>query len=384
VIELGERVAAPAAGRLLAGFGADVVKVEAPDGDPTRRWGPFRDDESNSEASGTFLYLNTGKRSVTANLSSEGGREVFQRLVSGADLLITNYSRVQMSEPGLSYAALSAGNPKLGMVSITDFGLDGPYADFQAVALTQFAMGGQMWMTGEPYREPIKNFGYQAEQQAGAQAFAASLALIVGAVISGSGDHIDLSIQEVQASILEVNGPNAFNYGTESYRHGNVLRATWGIYPCRDGYVGIHILDRNLPEFFHVLSRDDLTQTYLNPMKRAEDNDLLEALVYAWCADRTEKEIFEAGVDAGAPIAYLPRVAELLAWQALAEKGFWHLVDHPVAGALPYPGAPLTIDGSPYKVSCAPMLGEHTDLVLGEELGYRPEEIAALRALGAV
>jgi len=112
--------------------------------------------------------------------------------------------------------------------------------------------------------------------------------------------------------------------------------------------------------------RDDLTEVYMDPVKRSEDNDLLTAILYGWCSERTQAEIFAAGVAAGAPIGYLPRLDELLAWPGLAQKGFWRYVDHPDAGLRPYPAAPITIEGAPFTVTRAPRLGEHTAEVLTE------------------
>lgn len=366
VLELGGSVAVPAAGRLLAGFGADVIKVETTDGDPARHYGPFPGGVPDPDASGLFLWLNTGKRSVALDYASPAGRDVLARLVGECDLLLTGLPPRQLAELGLGYDELAAGHDGLAMVTVTDFGLTGPHRDYQATALTAFATGGQMWMTGEPYRPPVKNFGFQAEHQAGLHAFAAALTLLYQALTTGRGDQAEISVQEAQASILEVNGPNAFNYGTESFRHGNILRATWGVYPCADGYVGIHVLDRNLPAFFRAMGREDLTETYLVPANRAKDNDLLEAIIYGWCSEHTEAEIYAAGVEAGAPIAYLPRLEELLAWPGLADKHFWQQVDCQRAGTLPFPGSAITIDGAVFRLGRPPALGEHSAEILGQ------------------
>jgi CoA:oxalate CoA-transferase len=364
VLEIGGNVAGPAAGRLLAGFGADVIKVEPPGGDPARHAGPFPGGTPDPGASGLFLWLNTGKRSVCLDYATAAGRAAVTQLVAQCDLLLTSLPPRQLDELGLAYDELAAGHEDLAMVTVTSYGLSGPYRDYEATALTSFATGGQMWMTGDPRQPPVKNFGFQAEHQAGLHAFAAALTLLYQALATGRGDQAEISVQEAQASILEVNGPNAFNYGTESFRHGNILRATWGIYPCLDGYVGIHILDRNQAAFFEAMGRSDLTQTYLVPANRAADNDLLEAIIYGWCSEHTEAEIFAAGVAAGAPIAYLPRLPELLAWPGLAEKQFWHQLEHPRTGPLPFPGSAITMNDVPFVLTPAPGLGEHSAQVL--------------------
>jgi len=371
VLEVGGTVAVSSAGRLLAGFGADVIKVEPPGGDPLRQFGPFPADVPDRDASGLFLWLNTGKRSVCVDYTTPAGRHVLTGLIAQCDLLMTGLPPRQLADLGLDYDPLAAGHEGLAMVTVTDYGLTGPYRDYAATALTQFATGGQMWMTGDPYRPPVKNFGFQAEHQAGLHAFGAALTLIYQVLTTGRGDRAEISVQEAQASILEVNGPNAFNYGTESFRHGNVLRATWGVYPCADGYVGIHVLDRNLPQFFRAMGREDLTETYLNPARRAEDNDLLEAIIYGWCSEHTQQEIFAAGVAAGAPIAYLPRLPELLEWPGLVEKHFWHWLEHAGVGNLPFPASAISIEGARFQLSQAPTLGEHSADIL-REAGLSP------------
>jgi crotonobetainyl-CoA:carnitine CoA-transferase CaiB-like acyl-CoA transferase len=205
----------------------------------------------------------------------------------------------------------------------------------------------------------VKNFGPQAQYQTGYHAFAAAVVALTGVRLHGAGRHLDISMQETIASMLEVNGPNALNHGRESYRAGNVLRATWGIYPCADGYIGIHALDRNLPALFRAIGQPELYDEYQDPIARGRDNDLLEAIFYGWCGDRSAREIFELGRRERAPFAYLPTVAELLTWPGLGERGFWVDVEHPAAGTLTYPGAPFAMRDGAFALRRAPMLGEH-------------------------
>jgi crotonobetainyl-CoA:carnitine CoA-transferase CaiB-like acyl-CoA transferase len=369
VLELGSGVAGPTTGRLLAAYGADVVKVEPPEGDVTRQWGPFPSDQPDPEASGAFLVLNTGKRSIVLDGAGDG-RQVIARMAAAADVVIESFGPGGLDDVGLSWAALHEANPATVLVSISPFGLDGPAAGNASSPFTSFAAGGQMWLTGEASEPPRKNYGNQADYQAGYHAFSASLAAVVGARRHGQGDHIDISIQEVQASTLEMYGPNAFNHGIESYRLGNVLRATWGIYPCADGYIGMHALPRNVPSLMRAIGEDDLAAKYdKDPNSVLDDDDEVAAIIYGWCAERTKKEIFQIGLERRAPIAYVPTIAELLEWPGLKEKNFFVEVDHPVAGPLPYASAPFTMSVSGSVLTRAPLLGEHTDEVLAGWLG---------------
>jgi crotonobetainyl-CoA:carnitine CoA-transferase CaiB-like acyl-CoA transferase len=349
VVDLTTGVAGPSATRLLAGFGADVLKVEPPGGDPSRTWEP----------GGWFAYLNAGKRSVVLDpVSSDADRGRLRDLTETADVIVDDHLLAWHSAAGLDLQSLRERRPPVVVVSVTPYGLDGPYADRKASALTLFAAGGVMWLTGEPDREPVKNWGPQAEYETGYHAFAATLAALVGVKLHGLGRHVDMSVQETVASMLEVNGPNGFNHHRESYRAGNVLRAGWGVYPCKDGYIGIHALPNNLAALFRAIGHPEFIETYADPTARGNDNDLLEAVLYGWCGERTAREIFEIGQRERAPFAYLPTLPELLEWPGLEARDYWIDVDDPVYGKLRHPGPPFRMRSGAYGLRPAPRLGE--------------------------
>jgi crotonobetainyl-CoA:carnitine CoA-transferase CaiB-like acyl-CoA transferase len=346
--------------KYLASFGADVLKIEPPGGDPSRRWTPQADLED-LERSPWFLYLNTGKRSATLDLDDGEDAAMLRRLVDVSDVVVEDFRPGRLHELGIDVAELRRTRPELVVVSITPYGQDGPYAERAATALTMFAAGGAMWLTGEPYLEPVKNAGPQAFYQTGYHAFAATLVAVLGVRRNGVGRHIDISVQETVATMLEVNGPNGFNHGRDSYRCGNVLRSTWAIYPCRDGHIGVHALDRNLPALFRAIGQPELIEEYADPAARGRDNDILEATFYSWCADRTAQEIYEIGQRERAPFAYLPTMGELLEWPGLRARNFWEQLDHPVAGTMTYPGPPLRMRDGAHQLQRAPLLAEHQD-----------------------
>jgi crotonobetainyl-CoA:carnitine CoA-transferase CaiB-like acyl-CoA transferase len=206
-IELGEGVSAPQCGKLLADYGADVIKVEPLEGDPARRHGPFPDGPGavglpHPEKSSLFLYLNTNKKGVTLDFSTVSGARLLRRLVEEVDVLVENQPPGRLEELGLSYRELARLNPRLLMVSVKPFG-EGPYGRWKATNLTSFASGGQMYLTGDPDREPLQNGGYQAEYQAGLNAFAATLAALLGLAVMEVGQHVEVSAMECQACVLE-------------------------------------------------------------------------------------------------------------------------------------------------------------------------------------
>jgi crotonobetainyl-CoA:carnitine CoA-transferase CaiB-like acyl-CoA transferase len=204
VLDLSEDVAGAYCTKLLAGFGADVIKIERPGGgDPIRRHGPFPDDLPHGEKGALFLYLNTGKKSITLDLAQRSGALILRRLVEGAEVLVESFPPGWLAELGLGYESLARIKPRLVMTSVTPFGQDGPYAGYKATNLTAFAAGGQMVVTGDPDREPLKNGGYQAEYQAGLHAFAATAVAAFSADATEVGQHIDVAAVECMATALE-------------------------------------------------------------------------------------------------------------------------------------------------------------------------------------
>jgi crotonobetainyl-CoA:carnitine CoA-transferase CaiB-like acyl-CoA transferase len=238
VLELGEGVSAPYCGKLLADYGADVIKVEPLEGDPARRHGPFPDGPTgvglpvrqaglpHTEKSALFLYLNTNKKGITLDFSTTSGARLLRRLVEEVDVLVENQPPGRLEELGLSYRQLARLNPRLLMVSVKPFG-EGPYGRWKATNLTSFASGGQMYLTGDPDRGPLLNGGYQAEYQAGLNAFAATLAALLGLAVMEVGQHVEVSAMECQACVLENYLPD-YAYrrsGAPSRRRANVSSA---------------------------------------------------------------------------------------------------------------------------------------------------------------
>ena len=200
VLDLTWHIAGPYCTKLLAGYGAEVIKVERPgEGDPTRRMGPFFKDDPHPEKSGLFLHLNTNKKGITLNLKSATGKKILKALVSDADILVESFSPRVMPSLGLDYQTLEQINPKLVMVSISNFGQSGPYRDFKASEIVEYAMGGEMYSTGTAGREPLKLGGNVTQYQAGTVAAVATMGALYSAECQEVGQHVDVSIMETQA-----------------------------------------------------------------------------------------------------------------------------------------------------------------------------------------
>ena len=202
VLDLTHHIAGPYCTKLLADFGADVVKVERPAGDPGRRMAPFFHDEADPDKSLPFAYLNTNKRSVTVNLKSGEGREIIRSLAAESDVLVENFSPRVMPSFGLDYESLRRDAPGLVMVSISNFGQTGPYRDYKAADIVEYALGGLMYIFGAYDREPLKHAFHQAQFKAGTDAASAALMALYHQRLTGEGQHVDVSIQEAVASGL--------------------------------------------------------------------------------------------------------------------------------------------------------------------------------------
>ena len=241
VLELNKFVAAPFCGKLLAGFGAEVIKVEPPGGEPTRAWGPFKDYVPHPETGAPHLFLNTGKKGITLDPASDSGRELLVRLIAQSDIFLSDLEPKTLDELHLDYPTLRAINPRLIMTAITFYGLKGPYRDFVASEMTGFAMSGYMFVSGDPGREPVKIAGNICQYHGGLQGLVGTMGAVFYRELTGEGQLVDVSITESLA--FETNSAVTWmNNGIMQTREGNRLqrRSPAGNYPattlpCKDG-----------------------------------------------------------------------------------------------------------------------------------------------------
>ncbi len=203
VLDLGTEVSGPFCAKLLADYGADVIKVELPGvGDPARRMGPFADDDPHPEKSIPFLYINTNKRGVTLDTRNPTGRGLLEALLQTADVLVENVPPAHAEDLGLDYAGLTRNNPGLVVTSITAFGQSGPYRDYSATDLVNCAFSGLMYHTGDSDREPLRNSLNQSLYVAGINAAVATSAALLHRMATGRGQHVDVSAVECLAAHL--------------------------------------------------------------------------------------------------------------------------------------------------------------------------------------
>ena len=398
-LDLTHYFAGPYCTRLLAGLGADVVKVERPPlGDPLRRYGPFAsrpgrfsipDPGIPVEDGAWHLYLNTSKRSIGLDIKTDEGRETLLQLATQADVLVENFAPGTLSRLGLGHEELRRVNPALVVTSISNFGQTGPYRDWKAAEVNLYAMGGLMNITGEPDREPLKEGVPLAQLGAGQNAFAATMAALMYAEETGEGQQIDISIAEYATNILE-NALMQYSYSGQEYtRVGNrgYGRAAWGIYPCSDGFVGIIAgPDHRWPEVARIMEREELADPRFASRRGRQDNaDEVDALMLPWLIDHDKVDIFKAGQESGLGFSFVATMEDILEMEQLLARDYFVELEHPTAGGLRHPGAPIAcqIGEDAWVFHPAPLFGEHTAQVLSDWLGFDEARLSELAATGA-
>jgi len=393
VVECGDRVSATYAGKLMADLGAEVVKVEAPGtGHSARRRGPFPGGEPHPEKSGLFLYLNCNKQGVTLDLARPAGRDLLDRLVADADVLVHDYPPPVADALGVAYERLREVNPRLVMASVSPFGQTGPYRDYAAHEITMASAGGWTWINGWPDRQdmpPLKAFGSQAEYQAGVSAALATLGALFARLRSGKGQHIDVSAQECIASITEM------SFSFWSYMHTPAVR--WGRRPlqpidffeCKDGawVFALCLEEHQWRSLVELMDSPEWTQWEVasNAFVRASNWDALRPFLAEWVAQWNADDLYRAAQQRRIPFAPVSTMGSLVESEHLKARGFFVEVAHPQAGRLQYPGAPYKLSETPWEVrSPAPALGQHNEAVFGDRLGLSAGQLASLREEGVV
>lgn len=386
--------------RLLAGMGADVVRVEPPGGHPARRRGPFYHGVPHPERSLYWFQMNLGKRSITLNLKSADGRALFRRLAGTADVVVESLPVGELARLGLGYAALSTLNPRLVLVSISVFGQTGPQAHAGGGDLIGMAAGGLMYLCGDRDRPPVRPTVEQGNAEAGIHAAVATMVAHQRRERTGRGVHVDVSMQECMLWTLANNHLLWPVTGTIPQRAGGARAGVEGarlIYPAADGYIGF----MRRPEHHSALKR------WLDDMRIELDFDIaawpgrlgqsgsmpppeqvarLEAALADYFARHPKGELARDGQARGMVIAEVSTPQDLVESEHLRARGFWQQVAHPeLDDTLTYPGAPFRLSETPWRPDRRPPLcGEHNVEIYCSELGLSRAELAALTAAGAI
>jgi crotonobetainyl-CoA:carnitine CoA-transferase CaiB-like acyl-CoA transferase len=395
VLDLTHHIAGPYCTKLLATYGAEVIKIERPGtGDPARQAGPFPEDVPHLEKSGLFLHLNTNKQSVTMNLKHPRGQELVRALVQQADVVVENFAPRVLSSLGLSYVDLERLNPRLVMTSISNFGQTGPYRDWHAQDMVIYAMGGAMNITGLPDRTPLRLALNLMAYQGGNVAATATMTGVFGVHRLGSGQHIDVSLCEVHAGSIDRRTTGLLGYqytGEAGYREPAVGIGVYpiGIYPCQDGYIHTLIFPQAWERLLAAMEMPELRHDarFADPLARlrAENRPAFMAIFEAWLAHHTRYEAMAKAQAHRVPLTAVNPPSTVLQDPHFRARGAFVDVHHPVAGTLPHTGAPFRLTASPPEpVHPAPLLGQHTDTVLRQRLGVTATDLTDLRRHGVI
>ncbi len=385
VVECGDGVAAAYATKLLANLGADVVKVEPPSGDTTRARGPFPGGRAHRERSGLFLYLNANKRGIVLDLGRAPDRSALARLLDGCDLLISDLPPRDRERSAITWHDVHPRHPGVTMTTIAPFGLSGPHAALEATDLISWAAGGIAYLNGGgPGTEtmpPLKAFGQQASFQGGVHAAVASMGALLGRRrLGGVGQHVEVSIQECLASILELTYVCWPYMGVVASRLNQKPIQPLDFFECRDGWIYLCCVEEHQWRHFVELMGSPEWATrdaFGNRLSRGANWDALKTHLQEWVRDQSVRELYEAAQARRIPFAPVSTMGDLLSSPHLAARGFFAELAHPAAGRLRYPGAPYRFSATPWRLrSPAPLLGEHRAAVLGA-VGVDPSSVAA-------
>ena len=373
-------MSAPFCAKVLAELGADVVKIEPPEGDAARRAGPFPGGQPHSERSGLFLFANLGKRGVTLDTGEPDGVDLLHRLLENADIFVENQAYSTLATAGITAEELRGRHPRLITVSISPYGRTGDYREYAGYDLQVNALSGMSFGTGHTHREPLTTPDRQAGYLAGlGGAYAAIVALLAResnlAEEDGGGQYIDVADSGVISTLLTGYHLPTFIYrGIAGSRSGNRMRL--GLFPncvlpCRDGYVCIDAPQmEQYQRFLHLMGDPDWTENPRYRDRRAMSDQYpeeAENLIAPWFMEHDKEEILQLCLENRIPCAPVLTMDEALAMPHLHQRDWFVESEHPDAGDYRYPGAPVRLHGSPCRiVRPAPLLGQHNADMLGK------------------
>ena len=386
ILELGQIMAGTYGGLVLSDLGAEVIKVETPEGDlgripsvaPYRGW------------SGLFLTLNRNKRSIVINLKTEAGRAVFYDLVKVSDVVIDNFRPGVLQRLKIDYPTLSAINPRIIQCSVTGYGNAGAYKDYPAVDIIIQAISGHMAITGEPGRPPVRVGIPLADMSGGIFSCKAILAALFDRERTGKGRYIELSMFDAMLNLLGYMGTMWLTNGEVPKPPGSAHEYTvpWQAFATEDGYIVVATRQESFwRKLCTVLGDPELADDprFASNAARVENRAVLVPRLEAIFRTRTTADWLERLRAADVPCAPVNNIDGAFAEPPVAERGMIVEYDHPDVGRVRLPGNPIKMSGMEGTISKpAPRLGEHTDSVLREFLNLAPADIARLRAEGAV
>lgn len=389
-------------GKILADMGADVIKVEPPDGSSGRDIGPFYHDIPDRQNSLYWLVYNANKKGITLDLTSKKGRDIFHRLVKTAHVVIESFPPDHDLKSFLSYNELETLNPHIVTTSITPFGLTGPYANYKAPDLIGIAIGGAMYLTGDTDLPPVFISFPQAYLHASAQAAVATLIALWHADCSGEGQQVDVSMQQSVTMLTQTAVPYWELYSEVLARAGSFrvgvstnakLRQIW---KCKDGYIAFLVFggktgEKSNKSLVEWIDSEGLADDFLKQMDPAFDmassdqefHDRFSQSVERFFLIHTKAELYEEALKRKIMLYPVSSVKDLVESPQLKARDFWEEVKYPerefVCNSFIHPGAFAKLSETPLKNQCcAPLIGEH-NMEIYKGLGLSDEELYSLK-----
>ncbi|MGV1756158.1 CaiB/BaiF CoA-transferase family protein [Rhizobium sp. P44RR-XXIV] len=375
VIELARVLAGPWAGQMLADLGADVIKVENPDGgDDTRQWGPpFVEGKDGENLSAAYYHsANRGKRSITADLRTEEGQELVRRLVKTADVVIENFKLGGLIKYGLDYESLKKINPRIVYCSITGFGQTGPYAGLAGYDYIVQGMSGFMSITGEPEGQPVKAGVAIADIFTGIYAVSAIEAALIHALKTGEGQLVDMALLDVQSAVLANQNMNYLISGKPPVRLGNAHPniSPYEVVPTADGYLILAVGNdgqfRRLCAILGLDSQADDERYATNKARVAHRNDV-RAFISARTLTWNKSDLLKICEDNAVPAGAINTIEDMFADPQIKARGLRIDLEDAAGTMIPSVRTPIVLSETPLAYSRpSPRLGEHQEEVLAE------------------
>jgi crotonobetainyl-CoA:carnitine CoA-transferase CaiB-like acyl-CoA transferase len=375
-------------GKLLRDLGMDVVKVEPPGGDEARSEPPFAKDHGHGEGSLRFAYLNAGKRSITLDITKEKGRKLLLDLLARSDIVLETFEPGYLAAHDLGYESLIERQKKLILVSLTGFGQDGPYAQFKTPDIVGTAMGGLLYISGDPGLAPCNPPETQSYYYASLFAAYGAMLALWQRETRGIGAYIDASIQASMALHEHV----AFNYSAE----GRVMKragsqhqhnAPANLFQCKNGWIALFVTQNHWPLLLkvwedHPPDLDD--PKWINSNLRRANADYINAQVTSFTCRFLKEELAELMQKHGIPGLPVNSPLDFMQDPHIRARGFFSAVTHSVLGSFEQPGSPFLVDGQRFGPAPAPLLGQHNEDLYCGELGIDKNEVARLAAEGII
>jgi len=375
-------------GKVLHDLGMEVIKIEPPGGDAGRLEPPFAKGHTHREGSLRFAYLNAGKKSLTLDITNEGGRRIFLDLAAKSDIVLETFEPGELARRDLGYEHLLERQSRLILVSLSGFGQDGPYAHYKAPDIVGNAMGALLYISGDPTMTPCNPPETQAYYYASLMACYGTMLALWQREMRGIGAWIDASVQASMALHEHV----AFNYAAEKRvmkRAGSQHQhnAPANLFQCKNGWIALFVTQTHWPLLLKVWDHHDPAlddPKWVNSNLRRQQADYINAQVTSFTLRYTKEDLAELMQKHGIPGLPVNSPSDFIKDPHIQARGVFSQVTHPVLGTFDAPGNFFMVDGKRTGPSAAPLLGQHNDEILRGELGLSATDLAALTAEGII